>query len=236
MAGIAGLIDAVAGGGGLLALPALLWAGLPPIQALATNKLQGSFGTATASFRFIRRGTVDLSRLRIPIAMTFIGSVAGTLAVQRIGSGLLDEIVPVLLIGFALYFLLSPRIGDEDAQHRIGHSLFGLLAGMSLGFYDGFFGPGTGSLFTAAFVLLLGYNLRRATAGTKVLNFTSNIASLLFFALAGQVVWQVGLAMGAAQVVGAWLGSHLVIRHGTRLIRPVLVVVSVAISLKLLLD
>ena len=236
VAGLAGMIDAIAGGGGLLALPAILWAGLPPVQALATNKLQGSFGTLTASYNFIRRGEIDLRRLRIPILMTFIGSASGTLAVQRLGSDLLNQIVPALLIAFALYFLFSPRIGDQDAHHRISHGLFGLLIGFSLGFYDGFFGPGTGSFFAAAFVLLLGYNLRRATAGTKVLNFTSNIASLIFFSLAGQVVWQVGLPMGLAQMAGAWIGSHLVIRHGTRLIRPLLVIVSLAISIKLLLS
>lgn len=236
VAGLAGMIDAIAGGGGLLALPAILWAGLPPVQALATNKLQGSFGTFTASYNFIRRGEIDLKRLRIPIVMTFIGSASGTLAVQRLGSDLLNQIVPTLLIAFALYFLFSPRIGDQDAHHRISHGLFGLLVGFALGFYDGFFGPGTGSFFAAAFVLLLGYSLRRATAGTKVLNFTSNIASLIFFALAGQVVWQVGLPMGLAQMAGAWVGSHLVIRHGTRLIRPLLVIVSLAISVKLLLS
>ncbi|MCB1723674.1 MAG: TSUP family transporter [Gammaproteobacteria bacterium] len=236
VAGLAGMIDAIAGGGGLLALPALLWAGLPPVLALGTNKLQGTFGTATASFNYIRRGEIDWRRLRVPIVMTFVGAVSGTLAVQRVGSERLEQVVPLLLIAFALYFLLSPRIGDQDAQHRISHPLFGLLIGFGIGFYDGFFGPGTGSFFAAAFVLLLGYNLRRATAGTKVLNFTSNIASLLFFALAGKVVWQVGLPMGLAQMVGAWIGSHLVIRHGTRLIRPLLVVVSLAISLKLLLS
>ena len=235
VAGVAGMIDAIAGGGGLLALPALLWAGLPPVQALATNKLQGTFGTLTSSAHFLRKGEIRLERLRIPILMTFIGSVSGTLAVQRIGSDLLEEVVPSLLIAFALYFLLSPRIGDQDAHHRISHGMFGLLIGFGVGFYDGFFGPGTGSFFAAAFVMLLGYNLRRATAATKVLNFTSNIASLLFFALAGQVIWQVGLPMGLAQMAGAWLGSHLVIRHGTRLIRPLLVLVSLAISLKLLL-
>lgn len=235
VAAVAGFIDAVAGGGGLLALPALLWAGLPPVQALATNKLQGSFGTFAASWNFLRRGEIALQPLWIPMLMTFVGSASGTLAVQQIGSEVLGQLVPLLLIAFALYFLFSPRVGDSDAQQRIGYGLFGVGVGFGVGFYDGFFGPGTGSFFAIAFVLLLGYNLRRATAGTKVLNFTSNIASLIFFALAGQVVWQVGLAMGAAQMAGAWLGSQMVIRHGTRLIRPLLVLVSLAISLRLLL-
>lgn len=236
VAGVAGMIDAIAGGGGLLALPALLWAGLPPVQALATNKLQGTFGTLTATWNFVRRGEIDLGRLKIPILLTFLGSMTGTLAVRHLGSERLEAVIPVLLVAFALYFLFSPRIGDRDAHHRIGHGMFGWLIGFSVGFYDGFFGPGTGTFFAAAFVLLLGYNLRRATAGTKVLNFTSNIASLLFFALAGDVVWQVGLPMGLAQVAGAWTGSHLVIRHGSRLIRPLLVVVSLAISLRLLIE
>lgn len=235
VAALAGLIDAIAGGGGLLSLPALLWAGVPPVQALATNKLQGSFGTLTASYRFIRSGDIELRPLRIPILLTFIGSAVGTLAVQALGSELLARIVPVLLIVFALYFLFSPRIGDRDANRRVGYGVFGLTVGLGVGFYDGFFGPGTGSFFALAFVLLLGYNLRRATAGTKILNFTSNIAALLFFAWGGHVLWTIGIAMGIAQMAGAWVGSNLVIRHGTRLIRPLLVIVSLAISVRLLL-
>lgn len=235
IATLAGLVDSIAGGGGLLSLPALLWAGIPPLQALATNKLQGAFGTATASLNYVHKGEIDPREMLGPIAWTFAGSVAGTLAVQYLVAGWLDRLVPALLIGFALYFLFSPRIGDEDRHQRITPALFGLLIGASVGFYDGFFGPGTGTFFAAGFVMLLGWNLRRATAGTKLLNFTSNIASLIFFALGGHVIWSLGLAMGLGQMAGAWLGSHLVVRHGSVIVRPLLVVVSVAISLKLLL-
>lgn len=232
---LAGLVDAIAGGGGLIALPALLWAGVPPLQALATNKLQGSFGTATASWHYIRRGQLALKPMLWPVFWTFTGSASGTLAVQYLVSHWLEQIVPVLLIVFALYFLFSPRISDEDAHQRMHFGVFGFLIGFGVGFYDGFFGPGTGTFFAAAFVMLLGYNLRRATAGTKLLNFTSNIASLIFFALGGHVLWLVGLSMGAGQMLGAWVGSHLVIKHGAALVRPVLVIVSIAVSLKLLL-
>ncbi|MFM1891337.1 MAG: hypothetical protein RLZ44_414 [Pseudomonadota bacterium] len=235
VAALAGFVDAIAGGGGLLTVPALLWAGLPPLQALGTNKAQAVFGSFTAALHFVRHGRVDLKRLAPAVACTFVGAAVGTLAVQRLPSDLLGRLVPVLLIGFALYFLLSPRIGSADAEHRISHNLFALLIGTGIGFYDGFFGPGTGTFFAAAFVLLLGYNLTRATAGTKVLNFTSNFASLLFFALAGKVLWPLGLAMGLAQVGGAWLGAHMVVRHGAALVRPLLVVVSLALSLRLLL-
>jgi uncharacterized membrane protein YfcA len=236
VAGVAGFVDAIAGGGGLLALPALLWAGLPPVEALATNKLQGTFGTMTASAHFLRRGHVDLRELAPAVALTFVGSAAGTILVQHLPSDLLERLVPLLLLGFALYFLFSPRFGQNVGRRRLPLAAFALLIGGGVGFYDGFFGPGTGTFFAAGFVLLLGYDLTRATAGTKVLNFTSNVASLLFFAAAGEVVWAVGLAMGLAQMTGAALGARMVIRHGARLIRPLLVSVSVVLSIKLLLE
>ena len=236
VAALAGFIDAIAGGGGLLTVPALLWAGLPPIQALATNKAQAVFGSFTAATHFVRRGRVELRLLAPAVALTFAGSAVGTVLVQRLDPEFLRRLVPLLLLGFALYFLLSPRLGRHDATPRIGYWPFAVVVGASVGFYDGFFGPGTGTFFAAGFVLLLGYDLTRATAGTKVLNFTSNFASLLLFAAAGQVLWPLGLAMGLAQMVGARLGAHLVIRHGGRLVRPLLVAVSASLSLKLLLD
>jgi uncharacterized membrane protein YfcA len=236
VAALAGFVDAIAGGGGLLALPALLWAGLPPLQALATNKLQGSFGTLTATVHHLRHGELRLKELWPAVVLTFLGAASGTLAVQYLPNTLLERLVPVLLIGFALYFLFSPRVGDADAHQRMRLPAFALLIGFGVGFYDGFFGPGTGSFFALGFVVLLGWNLKRATGGTKLLNFTSNLSALLFFALGGHVLWGVGLAMGLAQVGGAWLGSHLVLRHGTRLIRPLLVTVCLTVSLKLLLS
>lgn len=235
VAAMAGFVDAIAGGGGLLTLPILLWAGLPPLQALATNKLQGSFGTFSASWHFIRRGHLQLSHLWPAIICTFAGSALGTLCVQVLDAGLLTRLMPVLLIIIALYFLFAPDLDNRQAKQRIGFGLFAFSIGTGVGFYDGFFGPGTGTFFAAAFVLLLGMDLRQATAGTKLLNLTSNLAALLFFALGGQVVWGLGLAMGIAQAAGAWLGAHMAIRHGGRLIRPLLVVVTVAISAKLLL-
>ena len=235
-AAVAGFVDAMAGGGGLIALPALLWAGLPPLQALATNKLQGSFGTATATYNFARKGYLDWRSLWPAVSMTLAGSVAGTLSVQFLPGSLLERIIPLLLALFALYFLFSRQVGDADARQRVSTAVFAVSAGFGLGFYDGFFGPGTGSFFTAAFVIMLGYNLTHAVAGTKLLNFTSNISSLAVFALGGHVLWSLGLAMGMAQMAGAWLGSHLAIRHGSRVIRPMLVAVSLALSVKLMLD
>lgn len=236
VAATAGCIDAIAGGGGLLTVPALLWSGLSPLQVLATNKAQAVFGTFTASLHFVRRGRIDLRRLAPAIGLTFFGSAIGTLGVQRLDLEFLARLVPILLLCFAAYFLLSPRLGRHPAKQRIGQGAFALLIGTGIGFYDGFFGPGTGTFFAAAFILLLGYDLIRATAGTKVLNFTSNLASFLFFAASGYVIWPLGLAMGLAQIIGARLGAHLVVRHGGKLIRPLLVIVSASLSIKLLLD
>jgi uncharacterized membrane protein YfcA len=235
VAGVAGLIDAIAGGGGLLTVPALLWAGLPPVAALATNKAQAVFGSFTAAAYFVRRGRVDLRQLAAPIGFTFLGAALGALAVRHLDPGLLERLIPLLLIAFAVYFLFSPNLDRDDRRRRLGYRGFALTAGLGIGFYDGFFGPGTGTFFAAAFLLLLGYDLRRATAGTKVLNFTSNFASLLLFSLSGEVWWAVGLSMGVAQIAGARLGAQLVHVHGTRLIRPLLVAVSVALSISLLI-
>ena len=236
IAGIAGFVDAIAGGGGLLTIPALMWAGLPPLQVLGTNKLQAVFGSFAATLNFVRKGEIRLKEMAVSVALTFLGSTTGTLTVQHIDTSLLQQLLPILLIAFALYFLFSPRVGDIDAHRRIGIHLFALTAGFGIGFYDGFFGPGTGSFFAFAFVALLGFNLRKATAHAKLLNFTSNFASLLAFMIAGHLVWTIGLAMAAGQFVGSWIGSHMVLKHGTQLVRPLLVIVSLSMAAKLLIS
>ncbi len=235
MCGVAaGFIDSIAGGGGLLTVPALLSVGLPPANALATNKLQSSFGSFSAAFYFLRRGYIDLQLIWKAIVFTFVGSAIGTLLVQQIDPSALKQVIPFMLIGFALYFLFSPRIGDEDRQQRISIALFAVLVGLGVGFYDGFFGPGTGSFFAISFVALAGFNLGKATAYSKLLNFTSNIAALIFFLLGGKILWSVGFCMGAGQFIGARLGSRMVVKKGSKIIRPLLVSMSLIMSARLL--
>lgn len=233
---LAGMVDAIAGGGGLIALPALLATGMPPTQALATNKLQGSFGTFSSSLYFIRNNLIRLSELKFMIACTFVGAAMGTLIVQRISTQFLASVIPLLLIAIALYFLLSPTISDEHRTPRVSPLLFSLTIGFGVGFYDGFFGPGAGSFFAIGFVGLLGFGLTRATAHTKILNLTSNLASLSFFIISGHVVWSIGLTMGLGQMIGARFGARLVVKRGVRLIRPMIVLVCILISTKLLLE
>jgi len=231
---VAGLVDAIAGGGGLITLPALLWAGLGPLEALATNKAQGVFGTAAASVNFLRQGLIDPRQAVLAFVCAFTGAAAGVMFISQLGGERLNWLIPLLLIGFSLYFLFSPRVSDLDARQRLSPAAFALVVALPIGGYDGFFGPGTGTFFAMGYVALLGYNLRRATAHTKLLNFASNLAAILVFMPSGHVVWRYGLVMAAGQIIGAWIGSHLVLRHGTRLIRPLLVAVSLALSLKLL--
>ncbi|PXF30987.1 membrane protein [Pokkaliibacter plantistimulans] len=231
---VAGFIDSMAGGGGLITIPALLAAGVPPTMALATNKLQSSFGSFAATLYFLKRGMIDLASMKWAVICTFVGSALGTLLVQQIDSSQLSRILPYLLVGFACYFLFSPRISDSDSHRRLSYNAFALLVGTGVGFYDGFFGPGTGSFFAMAFVALAGLGMAKATAHTKLLNFTSNMASLLFFIIGGKVLWTVGLTMAIGQILGARLGSRMVVAKGVKLIRPLLVTVSLVMCGRLL--
>lgn len=232
----AGIIDAIAGGGGMITLPVLLASGMSPVEALATNKLQGSFGTFAASVYFVRKKLVDLAEMKLMIFCTFAGAVFGTLIVQQMDTSLLASIMPIFLIAIALYFMFSKKVGDLDRDRKISHSLFAFVFAAAIGFYDGFFGPGTGTFFALAFVSLLGFSMSRATAHTKILNFTSNIASLIFFALGGNIIWLAGVIMGAGQLVGGQIGARIVVNKGASLIRPLVVVVTLIMSAKLLLD
>lgn len=233
---LAAFIDSIAGGGGLLTVPALLAAGLSPAQALATNKLQSVGGSFSASLYFIRRGAVKLREQRLNIAMTFIGAILGTLLIQHLQADILRQVLPLLLIAIGLWFLLMPRLGEEDRARRLHGLPFALLGGGCVGFYDGFFGPGAGSFYALGFVTLCGYNLAKSTAHAKVLNFTSNFGSLLFFMFGGKVVWATGLIMMVGAFCGARMGARLVLSRGQTLIRPMVVIVSAVMSAKLLWD
>ncbi|MGC6377112.1 TSUP family transporter [Bisgaard Taxon 45] len=233
---VAGFIDAIAGGGGLITIPALLMTGMPPALALGTNKLQACGGSFSASLYFLRQSAVNLAEVWLILLMTFIGASLGTILIQLVDSAIIKKVLPFLILAIGLYFLVSPTLGNEDRQKRISYLGFALSAGLGIGFYDGFFGPGTGSLLSLAFVMLLGFNLTKATAHAKVLNFTSNIASLIFFLIGGQIMWSVGFAMMAGQFIGANLGAKMVLSKGKTLIRPMVVVMSFIMTIKMAYD
>ncbi|MGI9110149.1 MAG: TSUP family transporter [Opitutales bacterium] len=233
--GVGGFIDSIAGGGGLITVPALLAAGLPPQLALGTNKAQSSVGTIVAVTRYARGGLIDWPQVRGAVLISFLSSAVGAWAVSLLSNDFLRSVVPWLLLSIVAYVTLSPKLGENGGPARWSASLFGFIFGTTLGFYDGFFGPGTGAFWTIATVTLLGLELRRATAYTKSVNLASNLGSLVVFAWKGAVLLPVAAAMIAGQLIGTYLGSGLVLTRGAPLIRRVFLVVVVGIILRLVL-
>ncbi|WP_144209178.1 TSUP family transporter [Shewanella donghaensis] len=231
---LAGFIDAIAGGGGLITIPALMWAGLPPAAALGTNKLQACGGSFFASLYFVRKGMVDLKQARLSIICAFVGAAVGTIIVQMIDVTVLELVLPFLILSIGCYFLFSKKISEEDKQQVLTPAMFAFTAALGVGFYDGFFGPGTGSFFALAFVSLAGYGLAKATAHAKVLNFATNVSSLIFFLIGGQVAIALGLIMLVGQAIGATFGSRLVMTKGVKIIKPLVVTMAFLMSFKLL--
>lgn len=230
----AGFVDSIAGGGGLLTVPALLAAGLPPTAALATNKAQSTFGALTAAATYTRGGAVEPRRLLPPIVTVLVGSAVGTLVLTRIDSSRLEDLLPWLLLAVAAWVAFQPDLGKVETAARVQPRTYTLTAAPVIGAYDGFLGPGTGSFFALTLVGLRGRDLTTATAMAKVFNLTSNLAALVVFAVAGAPVWLLGAVMAVGQAIGARLGAGSVLRRGAGLVRPMLVIVSVALSIRLL--
>lgn len=230
----AGFVDSIAGGGGLIAMPMLLIAGASPLEALATNKLQGAFGAGTATVAYARAGHVRLREQLGMAVVSAIAAAAGALVAKAMPADILRIIMPVILVAVALFFALKPGLSDLDRVQRLTPAVFTFTAVPLIAAYDGFFGPGTGSFFMVAFVMLAGFGMLKATAHTKLLNFASNIGSLAVFIPSGAMWWGVGIGMGLAQIAGAALGAKMAMKVGARLIKPLIVTVSVAMALRLL--
>ena len=228
---LAGCVDAIAGGGGLISVPVLLATGLPPHVAFGTNKLQGSIGTLAATLRYYKHGLISFQPVARGVLFGIIGGILGSTAWQVIDGAILLRLIPILLAIIFIYTLLTPKLGEADRKVRMPAEWFYPLFGLLLGFYDGFFGPGTGSFWVFALTCLLGYNLMKATAYTKVFNLNSSVIATVCFMIGGNVDYRIGLAMGAGQLIGGRLGATLAITKGARLIRPVfLSVVSMTIA------
>lgn len=230
----AGFVDSIAGGGGLITLPVLLNCGLSPQLALGTNKLQATFGSGSATWHYGRAGLIAWKECVAGVLFTFVGAFLGTLAVQQLDPAFLKRAIPWLLAAVAVYVLVRPELGAADTKPRLNSPPFFAGFGLLLGFYDGFFGPGTGTFWAMALMLGLGLNLTKATAHTKLMNFTSNFASLLVFLLHDQVVYGAGFSLGLGQLLGARLGARVVIRRGSSYIRPIFITVVLALTLRLL--
>jgi uncharacterized membrane protein YfcA len=234
----AGLIDAIAGGGGIISLPALLAAGVPPHLALGTNKGQAVFGAVTSAASFWRRGEVDRARALPAFVAGFVGSALGAHLVLGVPPATLRVAVIALLLGATALVLarrsaaaMFPKVTGPIAARA---ALVAISLG--LGAYDGFFGPGTGSLLVIAFATVFGDSLTRASGNAKIVNLASNLAAVLLFASRGTILWRVSLPMAAANALGAAVGARLAVRRGDRLVRIVVVAVVLVVVVKLTVD
>jgi uncharacterized protein len=233
---VAGFVDSIAGGGGLITVPVLLSVGLGPQETLGTNKLQATFGSGSATWHYAAAKTVPLKDCTRGFAFSLFGAALGALVVQQIDPSFLRSAIPFLLMAVALYTLFQPQLGAADLHPRMAHGWFDLLFGLGIGFYDGFFGPGTGTFWTMAYMLGLGFNMARATGYTKVMNFASNLSSLALFLIGGKVYFAAGLVMGIGQLAGARIGAKMVIAKGTKFIRPIFIAVVLVLTIKLAYD
>lgn len=236
---VAGIIDAMAGGGGVFTMPSIASFGLPIPQVAGTNKLVGVCGSSSATFRFLRSGKIVRHVAVVGGALTLVGACAGALAVAHLGRGhepALRTVFGTLLVLVALYMAFRPSFGRENRYAGPNGRNLAILSatGLLVGFYDGFFGPGTGSLLAFAMVRLLRFDFVVGTGNAKALNFTSNVAAVGTFLWKGLVVWPIAIPMGVANAAGSRLGASLAIARGPGLLRPVFLLMACVVAARLL--
>ncbi|GIM30446.1 UPF0721 transmembrane protein [Clostridium polyendosporum] len=235
---IASFVDSIAGGGGLISVPAFMLFGLPPHIALGTNKFSATTASLTSSLKFIKSGKANLNLLKYIIPFTFIGAVLGVKAVLLIDQSFLTPLVMALVLLVGVYSLFSKNLGinNEYKGTTLKLIIIGIVFGFTIGFYDGFFGPGTGSFLLFGFVKIFKFDFVSANGNTKVLNFTSNIASLITFALEGKINYYYGIIVAIFMILGAILGTKAAISNGSKLIKPIFITMSLAVAVKMLIN
>ncbi len=237
----AGLVDSIVGGGGLIQLPSLL-IGLPtdtPVPTIAgTNKVPSSMGTLVAVVTYLRQVRIPWAALIPLVAFSYLGSTLGAQLTHFLNRAAFTPLVLAAIGGVGWYTWRRPALGLKHEVRHAGWRGFAWLAfiGLVVGLWDGFIGPGTGSFFLILIVAIMGFDFLTSTALAKVANLTTNVAAILVFGLSGNILWGLGLAMGAANIVGGFLGASLALRHGNQFVRKVFLVVIVALGLKLAWD
>ncbi len=231
---VAGMFDSVVGGGGVVTLPALLWAGFPPHMALGTNKFAGTFASSTSTLAYVRSGHIEWRLIALMAPATFVGALLGADSVLRVNQAYLKLIIFIVIVGIAVMTLLRRQMGHENQFAGVTRRTVAaaLPLAFGLGFYDGFIGPGTGSFLLFAFLSIFRFDFITAAGNGRALNFASNAAALLLFALRGKVAAVAGLPLAIGMLGGARLGSRFAIRRGARLIRPLFVVVALLLAVK----
>jgi uncharacterized membrane protein YfcA len=232
---VAGFLDTLVGGGGLLAVPALLLSGIPPIYVLGTNKFQGSMGTGIATFLLFRKKKLDWNSVKSLMFASFIGSILGGVIIQFVDTQFLSFVIPIVLVFIAIYFIISPKpkstVGNSKPNKK-----FELFAVPVVGFYDGMFGPGAGSFFAMTGVMLKKLEIIQATILAKPLNFASNIAGFIVFFSFGHIAFLIGLLMMMGQMIGAFFGTHYLLKANPLIIRLLIVIISISMLIKYMLS
>ncbi len=236
---LAGAVDSIAGGGGLLSVPAYLAAGLPPHYVLGTNKFSSSFGTFFATLRYHQHGLIDVPVAVLSAFFALGGSFLGANAVLLIDPAFLRYLLIVLIPVLAVFTLANRSLGQANHSHRqTRQRKFSLaaIAALLIGFYDGFFGPGTGTFLILFYTLALKYDFVTANANTKVVNLASNVAALAAFIINGKIIYAIGIPAAAAGIAGNLLGAKLVIRRGSSIIRPIFILALTLLLIKIIID
>lgn len=235
---IGAVVDAIVGGGGLVTIPALLAVGLPTHLALGTNKFASSLGTISSSYHYYKSGNVNVKLLKYLIPFSFIGSFIGVKVVLGVNPDFLKTLIIFMVAIIGSYTLFKKELGLVDKFKGIDKKkiAYGILLALGLGFYDGFFGPGTGSFLIFGLISIFGFDFKKASANSKILNFTSNITALFLFMFNKQILFTVAIPMAISMAIGGRVGSQLAIKNGAKFIKPVFVIVSFLLVIKLTLD
>ncbi len=232
---IAAAVDSIAGGGGIISLPALIAAGVPPHLALGTNKFASTCASFTSSLKFARSGKIDFSLVKFQIPCTILGAALGVHTVLAVNEKFLNLLIVIMIFSVAIYTTLKKDFGTTSqfkGLHR-QNIFYGMVFAFSLGFYDGFFGPGTGAFLIFLFISVYGYDFTAAAGNGKILNFTSNVVSLILFAIGGKIVYLAGIPMALSMIAGAYVGTHIAIKQGAKVIKPIFVTIAIALICKL---
>lgn len=233
---LAAFVDSIAGGGGLISMPVLLMVGLPAHLALGTNKFAGAFGCFSSAYKYSKSGKTNIELLKKLIPFTILGCLLGVKCVLSISENILNILVFLMILIVALYTYLKKDLGKEDKFENLSKENIkkGIIMAFALGFYDGFFGPGTGTFLTFAFIKIYRFDFLHASANTKILNFTSNFAALILFMFSGQILYKVAIFYAISMVLGGYIGAKVAINKGSQLIKPIFLFMAVAVAIKLL--
>ncbi len=235
---VAALVDSMVGGGGLISLPALLATGIPTHLALGTNKFASSTGAVSSAYHYFKSGNLNRKVLIKLIPFSLVGSAIGVNVVLGINPNFLKVMIIFLVAIIGIYTLANKNLGLIDKYVEPTRSTFmkGRFMAITIGFYDGFFGPGTGSFLIFGLIKLFGFEFKRAAANAKVLNLTSNISALFLFLINGKVVLIYAIPMAISMMIGARVGTHLAVTKGSKFIKPIFVVISFSLVAKMAIE